>query len=146
MADLKAFLGSVVKFGGANLIIVILLAYFFQTNFNVSPLIISEYIEYLFIVAFYDTLAVLVFSRIIWMAEKVRAFVRGEDMKDVATKTPAQVAQDLGLETAGAMFAKVGELKTMLTTEPIEKEKKKITKELAKIQKELDKYDITDMG
>ena len=147
MVDFKSFIGSVVKFGGANLILVLLLAWFFQTNFSVSPLVISEYIEYLYIVAFYDTLCVMVFSRCLWMAEKIRAFIKGEDTsKDVATKTPAQIAQELGFESAGLMIAKVGELKTKLTTEPKEKEKKKITKELAKIQKELDKYDITNLG
>ena len=146
MTDFKGFISSVVKFGGANLILVLLLAWFFQANFSVSPATISEYIEYLYILAFYDTAVVLVVSRFIWIAEKIRAFCKGEDMKkDVAAKSPAQVAQELGFETAGLMMSKVGELKDKIATDPEKKEKKKLTKELEKLEKELLKYEVKDV-
>lgn len=131
---LTAFLKAIIKYGGANLVLLLVAAYFFDSFFHIDPNIVSTILNLLLWVLLGETLLVLIVGRFFWIMEKWRDFKAGKstatDMNGVSTVEAAKV---IGIEAIVA-------LKDKLSKSPEEKAKiavEKIEEELAKLEEDL---------
>lgn len=131
---ISAFFKVIVKYGGANLVILLVSAWFFDSFFHMDPGMIGTILGYLLWIIFFETIYVLIISRVVWTLEKFRDYREGKTIKDeMDGKAISAVAREVGLDL-------IVELKEKLTKTPEEKEKKAILKEINEIEEGLDKY------
>lgn len=136
---LSAFLKAMVKYGGGNLIILILGSWYFNAFFDIDPNAISDILTKLLYILFFETIYVLIVSRACWTIGKIRSAIKGEEIAELDGKALDAVGKELGLDVLqGALSV----AKSALTSTPIEKEKKVIEKEIEKIEKELVKFGL----
>ena len=131
---ISAFFRVIVKYGGANLVIFLVSAWFFDTYFHIDPEGVSELLAWLLKVLFYETIYVLIVSRAIWTAEKIKDFVKGKPIaEEMDSKAISTVAKEVGVDMIVSLAEKM--VKT-----PEEKERKAIGKEIKELEKGLEKY------
>ena len=131
---ISAFFKVIVKYGGANLVILLISAWFFDSFFHMDPMMIGNILGYLLWIIFFETIYVLVVSRIVWTMEKFRDFKEGKTIKDeMDGKAISAVAKEVGVDMIVSLAEKM--VKT-----PEEKEKKAFLKEIKELEKGLDKY------
>ena len=128
---LSAFLGAIVKYGGANLVIFLVSAWYFNTYFFIEPGEVQQKLSWLLTALFFETIFVMAISRIIWTMEKFRDFKKGKTMSTEANGKPLSVlAKDTSIEL-------LVELKEKLAKTPEEKEIKRLEKKIKKVEKEI---------
>jgi len=126
---LTAFLKAIVKYGGANLLLLIIVSYFFDSFFHVDPLTVQVILNWLLWILFFETIVVMVVGRVFWILQKGRDFQQGKDVVDVNGKSTTDLLKEIGVDTLVS-------LKDKLAKSP-EKEREKIKKQIAKIEAEL---------
>jgi len=132
--QIGAFLKAIIKYGGGNLVILLLSAWFFDSFFNINPDTIMRILDYLLWILFLETVFVLFVSRIFWVADKVRAFQSGAVVSDeINGKAITDVGKDIGLDILAAAATIAKDLVIKTPEQKIEKEISKIDKEIAKI-------------
>lgn len=131
---ISAFFRVIVKYGGANLVIFLVSAWFFDTYFHINPTEVAELLAFLLRVLFIETVYVLIISRGVWTAEKIKDFVKGKPIaEEINGKAISAVAKEVGVDMIVSLAEKM--VKT-----PEEKERKAIGKEIKELEKGLEKY------
>ena len=140
---LSAFFKIIVKYGGANLIIFLVSAWFFDTYFHINSSDVMELLAWMLRALFYETIYVLIISRIIWTMEKFRDFGKGKTMSaEVNGKPVISVAKDIGLDTMVNLVQKGTELRSRLAETKDEKKKDKLRVEIEALEKELSEAEL----
>ena len=125
---LSAFFKVIVKYGGANLVILLVSAWFFDSFFHINPLIVGDLLEWLLWIIFFETIYVMIISRIVWTLEKFRDYGEGKSIKEEMNgKAVTAIAKEIGADVIVNVAKK-------LAPTP----EKKIKKELDKIDKEIE--------
>ena len=135
---LQGFINIIVKYGGVNLVIFLIASWYFDTYFHVNPDDVTTLLGNMLQMIFYETIFVMIVSRLIWAAKEVKGFIKGEETEEVLNgKSVSTLTKEIGLDIAVSTIDK-------LRTTPEAKERKKIKKDIkAKIkelEKGLDKY------
>ena len=134
------FFKLVIKYGGANLVIFLVAAWYFNTYFYINPADVSDLLSWLLRVLFFETVYVLIVSRVIWTLEKFRDYREGKTMSsDMNGKSVSAAAKDIGLETVITIVEKATTLREKIADTKDEKKKTKLENELAELEVELAK-------
>jgi hypothetical protein len=142
MADSKisAFLKAVVKYGGGNLVILILSLWYFNQFFQVSPAVITQILDMTLWLLWIETIYVMIASRVFWTIEKAKKCKAGVEVsEEIDGMTLTKATQGVGLEVLSTLGTG---LKTLVEKDPKEKDKKEINKLLKQIDKELSKLGV----
>lgn len=133
---LQGFINIIVKYGGVNLVIFLVASWYFDTYFHVDPQEVTTLLGNMLQMIFWETIFVMIVSRLIWAANEVKKFVKGEASADVETtmdsKSVSSLTKEIGLDIAMSAIEK-------LKTTPEAKERKKIKKDIKTKIKELEK-------
>jgi hypothetical protein len=131
---ISAFFKVIVKYGGANLVIFLVSAWFFDSFFHVDGTEVQQKLGWLLTAIFIETIFVMTISRIIWTMEKFRDFKEGKTIKDEMNgKAVSTIAKEVGVGL-------IVDLAEKMAKTPEEKEKKAFLKEIKELEKGLDKY------
>jgi len=132
---LAAFFKAIIKYGGGNLVILLLSAWFFDSFFNVDPNTIALILNYLLWILFFETIFVLIVSRIFWVLDKARDFKSGINVsEEINGKNIVTASKEVGIDVLTGLFNVTKEL---IVKTPEEKEKKDIEKQINLIEKEI---------
>lgn len=140
---LSAFFKMIVKYGGANLIIFLVSAWFFDTYFHIKEGEVADKLSWLLTAIFIETVYVMLVSRVIWTMEKFRDFGKGKDMKEEMNGKPVvKVLQDIGLDTVINLTQKGAQLRANLAETKDEKKKDKLRAEIEALELELEEAEL----
>lgn len=128
---ISAFFKVIVKYGGANLVILLISAWFFDSFFHVNPLTIGNILEFLLWIIFFETIYVLVVSRIVWTLEKFRDYREGKSIKD---EMNGKAVSTMAKAVVGDVVVGVAEKLTKTPKEKKEKEIKKIEEKIEELE------------
>lgn len=133
---LQGFINIIVKYGGVNLVIFLVASWYFDTYFHVNPDDVTTLLGNMLQMIFYETIFVMIVSRLIWAAKEVKKFVKGDENATIEVemngKSVSALTKEIGLDIAVSAIEK-------LRTTPEAKERKKIKKDIKSKIKELEK-------
>lgn len=140
---ISAFFKIIVKYGGANLVIFLVSAWFFDTYFHINEGEVADKLSWLLTAIFIETVYVMFVSRVIWTMEKFRDFKDGKTMKEEMNGKPViTVAKDIGLDTVVSLVQKGANLRASLSETKDEKKKEKLRAEIEALEKDLAKAEL----
>ena len=133
---LTGFINIIVKYGGVNLVIFLAASWYFDTYFHVDPEEVTNLLGNMLQMIFWETIFVMIVSRLIWAANEVKKFIKGEETKIVETtmngKSVSALAKDVGLDLAASAIER-------LRTTPEAKERKLLKKDIKNKIKQIEK-------
>ena len=139
MTGIKEILSLVVKYGGLNLVLYLLLTWLFQQYFDVDTEIINFMLKLLLWYALGETIFIMVVSRAFWLLQKCRDFKEGKIVvEEINGKSVSNIGKEMGLDMALMAYNTV---KTLLAKSPEEKERKDLEKQLKEIEKQIEKIE-----
>ena len=130
---LQGFINIIVKYGGVNLVIFLVSSWYFDTYFHVNPDDVTALLGYMLQMIFYETIFVMIVSRLIWAAKEVQGFIKGEEVKEEMNgKSVSTLAKEVGLDLAVSTIER-------LRTTPEAKDRKILKKEIKNKIKQIEK-------
>ena len=135
---LTGFINIIVKYGGVNLVIFLAASWYFDTYFHVDPNEVTSLLGNMLKMIFWETIFVMIVSRLIWAANEIKKFIKGEVTIDIETtmngKSVSALAKEVGFDLAINLVDK-------LRTTPEGKERKALEKvikgKIKQIEKEI---------
>jgi hypothetical protein len=135
MTSIVDLLKMVVKYGGLNLVLLLVLSWAFEQYFSLNPDIITVILNYVLWYAFFETIFVMFVSRIFWVMQKYRDFKAGKTVvEEIDSQSISQIGKEMGLDTAVKIAST---LKDMIVKTPEAKEKKELEKALNALEDQI---------
>jgi hypothetical protein len=121
-------------------VLYLVLTWIFQQYFDVDETIITFMLKLLLWYALFETIFIMVVSRIFWVFQKARDFQEGKIVVDeIDSQSIQNIGKDLGIELTTSLASTV---KDMIVKTPEEKQKKALEKLLAGLEGEYPEEDL----